>query len=310
MRHALLIIQVLFSVLFLVIVFHDFDMKEFEVLIIKVPIWFVISLFLSILTQFLYVLRWDVLLKLMGVEVSYWSLLKSTLMGLFFANFAPATFGQDATKIYYVGKHKGYFDIGVSVLIDKFLGFFAMILWATLFLWWFNFSDPVFNTTKHILTLVLIAFVVTFFVAWLPFEKFFHPFEHRPRIAFLVDKIERLLTHVRMAGSNFKMLMVSIVIIAIIFVINTFIYLEFFSITLQSELGFFQTMSILLVIIIVTNLPVSVNGIGVREQLHFLYFAALGIPKEAAVGISVLIFTHLLIISLIGYVLWLNRKKI
>ncbi len=37
------------------------------------------------------------------------------------------------------------------------------------------------------------------------------------------------------------------------------------------------------------NVPISVGGIGLREQLHYLLFAELGVPKEASVSLSLLV---------------------
>ena len=56
------------------------------------------------------------------------------------------------------------------------------------------------------------------------------------------------------------------------------------------------------------NVPISVNGIGLREQLHALLFAALGLSKEVSVGISLLVFSHTLLLSLVGCGLWLRAR--
>jgi len=51
-----------------------------------------------------------------------------------------------------------------------------------------------------------------------------------------------------------------------------------------------------------------VNGIGLREQLHSLLFATLGVPKEVSVSLAVLLFSHFLLLSLAGYVVWFRIK--
>jgi hypothetical protein len=57
---------------------------------------------------------------------------------------------------------------------------------------------------------------------------------------------------------------------------------------------------------LLSNLPVSLNGLGLREQLHAMLLQPLGVPREAAVAISLLLFAHLLVTSLGGFVLWLR----
>lgn len=308
-KRGILAIQFLLSILLLVLIFRDFDVTAFSVTLQKASWWFVGALIITILLQFLYVLKWDILLKSMGFQIPYLTLVRQTFVGFFFANFAPASIGQDAAKVYYLGKQNGYLNMTASVLIDKVLGLFSMTVLATVLLWGLNLSTPLFNTTRHILTGVLLVFIVALLIAHIPWEKFLNFFSHHPSIAFLADQTEKLLTYMRTAGSSPFILAISVAILAVIFTINTLVYLEFFSITVQRDLGFFQTMAVILTITIITNLPISVNGIGVREQTHFLYFAALGIPKEATVGIAVLIFAQSVILSLIGYGLWVSRKK-
>ena len=59
---------------------------------------------------------------------------------------------------------------------------------------------------------------------------------------------------------------------------------------------------------LLSNIPVSVNGLGLREQLHAILLQPLGVPREAAVAISLLIFAHLLMSSLVGLLFWLRVK--
>jgi hypothetical protein len=58
---------------------------------------------------------------------------------------------------------------------------------------------------------------------------------------------------------------------------------------------------------VLSNVPISLNGLGVREQLHVWLFAPLGVPNEVAVAISLLLFGHILLTSLIGMVVWLMQ---
>lgn len=65
---------------------------------------------------------------------------------------------------------------------------------------------------------------------------------------------------------------------------------------------------VLIAIAVLSNIPVSVNGIGLREQLHYLLFASLGVSKELAVGISIIVFSQFLILSLLGGLVWLRLR--
>ena len=80
----------------------------------------------------------------------------------------------------------------------------------------------------------------------------------------------------------------------------------FFAINLATHPAFFTLLTAVTTASLLSNVPVSVNGLGLREQLHALLLQPLGVPREAAVAISLLIFAHLLVSSLVGLVFWLR----
>ena len=88
-----------------------------------------------------------------------------------------------------------------------------------------------------------------------------------------------------------------------------FVYNAYFSVTGQEVPAIQATLSTVIAIAILTNIPVALNGIGLREQLHSLLFVALGISKEVAVGASLLLFSGLLSVSVIGSLFWLRRSR-
>lgn len=78
--------------------------------------------------------RWNVLIRSQGLATSTFSVLKLTLIGMFF-NFAmPGGVGGDVIKAYYFAKDQpGTKVVAVtSVLMDRVLGLFAMVLLALL----------------------------------------------------------------------------------------------------------------------------------------------------------------------------------
>jgi uncharacterized membrane protein YbhN (UPF0104 family) len=61
---------------------------------------------------------------------------------------------------------------------------------------------------------------------------------------------------------------------------------------------------------VLSNIPIAVNGLGVREQLHAWLLAPLGVPRETAVAISLLLYGHLLVGSLFGLMGWLRSPAL
>jgi len=60
------------------------------------------------------------------------------------------------------------------------------------------------------------------------------------------------------------------------------------------------------IIWLVTMLPISINGIGVREGGFVLFFTAVGVSTADALLLSLLTFAQLLLIGLLGGVLFVS----
>jgi len=86
------------------------------------------------------------------------------------------------------------------------------------------------------------------------------------------------------------------------------IYQLYFRLSAGLDVPYLATLLVLVAIAILSNIPISVNGIGLREQLHYLLFASLGVSKELAVGISVIVFSQFLILSVFGGLVWLRLR--
>jgi uncharacterized membrane protein YbhN (UPF0104 family) len=58
---------------------------------------------------------------------------------------------------------------------------------------------------------------------------------------------------------------------------------------------------------VLSNIPISLNGLGLREHLHISLLTPLGIVAENAVAISLLLYAHLMVASAIGLAFWLQK---
>lgn len=61
--------------------------------------------------------------------------------------------------------------------------------------------------------------------------------------------------------------------------------------------------------LVVQMLPISVNGLGLREATFSFYFARLGLPIESAVLLSLMGAALLMIFSLSGVAVYVSRGR-
>jgi glycosyltransferase 2 family protein len=88
----------------------------------------------------------------------------------------------------------------------------------------------------------------------------------------------------------------------------TAIYQRFVLLQGDTAPPFLPLFAVVTATIVLSNVPVSLNGLGLREQLHASLLAPLGIAPEIAVAISLLLYVHLVMASLIGLGFWLKSR--
>ena len=86
---------------------------------------------LYFLGYFLTAVRWRLLISIHRVQPPLLVLVQSFMVGIFFNNFLPSTIGGDVSRMYDVWRIAKDKSSAVSVvLVDRFLGVTALILWG------------------------------------------------------------------------------------------------------------------------------------------------------------------------------------
>jgi glycosyltransferase 2 family protein len=267
------------------------------------------SFALSLGVTMLYAVRWQCVLAAMGHRIALKGLARQVFVGVFFNNFAPSMLGQDATKTYYLGRDTGYVTAGVSVLVDKVLGLAGLTILGAALIPALGFTGPLFAGAFTASLGFALACALVLAAARLPLERLMPQFLLRWSLGRkLVDLATRTRTE---AGSavTLPVLGASLLVIVASMYLQALIYSWFLTAATGASPGLTQLVGVLCLVTTVTNLPVSVNGIGVREQSHTLLLASLGVPAEAAVGLALLQYVFMLGQSLIGWGLWITRPR-
>jgi uncharacterized protein (TIRG00374 family) len=308
-RHAVLALQASVTVALLVFLSRGFDWQALRTIGERLsPAFYATAFTVIVAGQLLYAWRWQMVLSGMGVAIPYGDVLKQYMVGLFFSNLMPSAVGGDAVKVYYLGRHIGYMEAGASVMVDRFLGFFWLSVFGAGLSWTSGASTPLLVLNRNLLTLAAGTFAIALAVLWLVPADRIIPQVLRRRGLPLVARIEIFAGHVRAACSHPKTLLLSGAIVVIYITLVAVVYRAFFAAAGVTVPDVLPIMNVLVSTAVFVNVPISVGGIGLREQLHYLLFAELGVVKEASVSISLVMFAFSLAVSLAGYVIWLRIK--
>lgn len=306
-RRVLVAAQVAGTIVLAVVLFRGFDWAAFlGVARSLTPTFYLGSLVIVVLGQTLFAWRWRAVLSAIGVRVSFADVVRQYLIGVFFSSLLPTAVGGDAARVYYLGRSAGYAEVGASVLVDRILGFAWLAFIGAALAWIVPTPSALFALNRALLTGFAAGFVVLLASVRLLAIDGLVPAAVRRRPWF--DRVRTIAGFVKAGACRPSTLLAGAAATSIYIALMTLIYQEFFRLAGSTPPG---TAAVTLVVIsaaIFVNLPISVNGIGLREQLHYLLFSALGVRKEVAVSIALLTFTHMLIVSLFGWVAWLRAQ--
>ena len=267
------------------------------------PLWLGAGLLVALIMVGLGILRWQLFLRIQGIHISLLENTKLSLIGGFFNLVLIGTIGGDAIKILYLIKlypnKKG--NILLSVLMDRLTGLAAVTGFFVAFPMmrhaWFEPSGLSFKAlvfTGGYLAFTLSGVGFTFIVTklgvlhhtpkWVPFRK--------QCIAFSEAHL-LFLKHWR----------ASLIAVGLSFGIH-FTYFASYYVAgqaMRSSFSFLDTMTLMPVIDLITTLPISISGLGLREGLFEEFLPILsGIPRNVAVSISLLGFGFSVFWSLAG----------
>ena len=73
--------------------------------------------------------RWQLLLAVQGIRITFWESLRLTYIGWFFNNWMPGSTGGDFVKAYYIARQTNQKTEAVTVVfLDRFIGLVAMCM--------------------------------------------------------------------------------------------------------------------------------------------------------------------------------------
>lgn len=232
-------------------------------------------------------LRWKLFIpSTSGLKIK--NLFSLYMIGCFFNMFLPGIMGGDVIKIVLMRKSTGLKEAIASVVIERYIGFFALLLLGNIF--FIAFLENIPKNEK--IYLIPLCFGIFILVSILLLFLGNFPFLRNIR-----DYLIKLDKKFFLQAFVYSLLIQLIVMISVYLV----------SLSLGIYLPFYEIVIYLPLIIILATLPISLSGIGVREW-SFIFFFGNTVGNEKAMAISFLWFLSVLIASLYGGIEYLRFK--
>jgi len=303
LRNAL---KVLFTLLALLWIFHTTDVKAVLSLIGKVNVR---TLFLGFLFIFLGLslsgFRWWIFLP-DRKRISPQRAVFITLGALFYGMFLPAGAGVDALRGYYAGLELNSHSVSfASVFTDRLVGFLALTTIAVVGV--ALGSEPL----KVMAPFIFLAFALTLGGVFVIFSR-----RLRYPLARFVGRLGGLgkkLASFLMAFDHYrenpsKVILGFFISFLMQFLLGVGAY--FIGKSLHLNPPFVKTVVYTPLVNLITMLPVTIGGVGLREG-GFMYLLSYAVGKEGAVSISLLYYLGNIVASSPGvlFIYFAGRRR-
>ncbi len=270
--------------------------------------WLAVAFSLHAFGLFASAYRWQILARAQADEIPLAFLAKSYLVGTFFNNFLPTRFGGDIVRIWDGSRYsKSLIKSSAIVMVERFTGIIVLFLFAvvaSLFRLDMARRVPIIWVSL-LLGLLGLCVIATFFLP--PTTRLLTSLRGpgllekiKQKIIFLRETILHYRTQKRpFLRATFWALLLQLNVILYYFLIGKALHLHIHIV------DFFVFIPIYLIIQII---PITINGLGLREGASIEIFKFYGISPQAAVSFSLIDFAFNLILGLIGGIIYVSRK--
>jgi uncharacterized membrane protein YbhN (UPF0104 family) len=305
----ILLMKLLVSVGLLVFFFTRIHMERFLATLAGADFGYVaIGLIVYLASQLVSALRWAILARPLGFYTRYKDFSLYYLIGMFFNLFAPSTVGGDVTRVYYLARdgeknrQKGWavstVPAAVSVFMDRAVGMTALV-WlgaAGLVLFPYYAVPSGIRSLTFALSLGLVAagLLVPALRRILPDDG--HPIVVKLRLAMKAYR------------DHWGVIPQAILLSFVLHLVQAWIHLLMGK-ALDINIPFSFCIILYPLVGTFAALPVSLNGIGLREGGYLLLLGLIGISPEKGIAFGLLVFLIVVLDSLIGGLLFLVKKN-
>jgi uncharacterized protein (TIRG00374 family) len=272
-----------------------------------------LSLLLVGLAIWLGVVRWRFVLKAQGLELSLSRATRISFVAQFFNSFLLGSTGGDLIKAYYAARetHHRKTEAVTTVFVDRLVGLWAMLLFAGVMM-----LPNLQMVRQHreyavpglIILVMLAALTIVLSLAfWGGVSKQFPRARHYLRRLPKGELLERSLDSCRQFGRETGLL-VKAVGLSLILNIIWVVQISVLGWGLHQNIPFTALLLIVPIILCISSLPITPNGLGVRENLFVIMLAVIAVPSTSALSLSLLASAQGIFWSLIGGVVYMGLR--
>ena len=311
------ILKLLFSIIILVVLFKHLDISISDIFInVEHKGYILLSIVIPIaVIPFISSNRWKLFLSHVNVQESIWTLMRINFISMFQGIILPSSQGFDVLRIYYIEKRhpeqRG--KVGSTILIERMIGFVVLCL-LSLF---FSIIVEIPNKKQILIIISAICLALLGAIVLLLNKKLNAILSSKQFKNKYINKVYSYFTKFSNSLAYFpynKVLLSSIGLI-LLFQLSTIASVFLIFKAYGIDIPFYTHISLYPIISILSLIPITISGFGIRESFFVYFYSMLGVPPEIAVAVSLMNYIVLTIVpALFGALIYMintfNKKEL
>lgn len=306
-------VKVVVSIVILASIVHFFDIQIFKTInsVKSAEYLFFAAIIPLIVNPIISNNRWKLFLNIQGVNLGFFTLLRTSFIATFLGILFPSTSGSDAIRVILIEKmDRNYRGLGTtSVVMERLLGFMMLTLMGVIG----AFICIFFGVSPFLLLLML--GIHLFLLA-----LFFCLKNNRinRRILKFTDKLGsnsrlmRFFNDFYKAFLYFKLskILVSSILLITLFQLSTILFASLIFRAFDVSLPFYFHLALMPVVQVMSILPFSISGFGIREGGFVFFYGLVGVDPAISLLVSILYYVILVLMpALVGMIFYLGTGE-
>jgi len=297
----LLAARILVSAILLYFAFRGINIASLQSRLSQIsPAWILLAVAATVFQIFLGALRWREISIACAAPLGTSQAFRYNMIGAFFNQTLPSSIGGDAMRLWLVKQTgAGWRTATYSVLVDRAIGLVALAVIVIVSLpWSYDLIDN--HRGRYALLLVdigalaaSVGFLILGHLSW-GWLKTFWPTKHVHACSVIANKV------IFSSGSGPKIGVLSI-LIHVMAVVIAWCAVR----SIDAPAAFEQLFLLVPPIMLITMLPISIAGWGVREATMMVAFGYAGLAQADGTVVSLLFGATSFIVGAIGGLVWI-----
>jgi uncharacterized membrane protein YbhN (UPF0104 family) len=302
MRQFLLsTLKILISAALLYLALRKVNLAELAARIdVSSLVWLALAIAMTFLQIFIGVLRWRAISAACGAPLGLQQAMRYNLIGTFFNQTLPSSIGGDAVRLWLVAHNgAGWRAATYSIFVDRAIGLIALAIMVVASLPWSYhlIGDPQGRLALFIVDLAALCagtgFLVLGQLRW-PWLKQWWATHHVHACAVIADRV--ILSRKHGPAIVALSLMVHVLAAVIAWCAAQ---------SIEAPVSFDQIFLLIPPVMLITMMPVSIAGWGVREASMGLAFGYAGLIANEGVNVSLLYGAVNFLVGAFGGLVWI-----